>query len=180
MKTKFFVGTGDNGLVKFGNKQKKKSDQCFRVLGLCDEVNVYAGYAAVSANKNTRRFLARIQEILFIAQAELAVIIFGGKNTKIITKSYVEELEQIIFSLDKKILPIHSFIVPRGSEAAMRLEIARVRAREFERELIKFGEKQKISYELKQFSNRLSSVFFALARYENKVNKVKEIVPKYK
>ena len=180
MNTKFFTGMGDDGLVKFGTQTKKKSDQCFHALGLCDEVNVLVGFAKVSARDEVAQHLLRIQECLFILQAELASIIFSAQKTVTITKSHIDDLEKIILFCDEQLEPITSFIIPGGEESALRLEIARVRARAFERALIMLEGQYEISDDMKQFSNRLSSVFFALARYENKMNGFNEISPKYK
>ena len=180
MNTQFFTGSGDDGLVKFGVASKKKSDQCFHTLGLCDEINVFTGYAAESANEQVKKYLFRIQELLFIVQAELATVIFGGEKKIVIHISHIEELEQMIIECDKQLEKINTFIIPRGSESALRIEIARVRAREFERVLIGLVGEYEISNELKTFSNRLSSVFFALARYENHIRGIEEKCPIYK
>jgi len=180
MNTQFFTGSGDDGLVKFGTTSKKKSDQCFHALGLCDEVNVFVGYAAGSANEQIKKHLFRVQELLFIVQAELAAIVFGGEKKIFVCKSHIEELEQMIIKCDEQLEKINTFIIPRGSESALRIEIARVRSREFERVLVGLVGEYEVSNELKTFSNRLSSVFFALARYENKLRGEKEVSPKYK
>ena len=179
MKTKFFTGTGDNGEVVFGNSKKSKADPCFYVLGLCDEVNVLCGYASIEASTEIQKFLLRIQELLFIAQAEVALLIFGGNGIKI-THHHIKELETMIEWCDKQIPPIKNFIIPRGSEASLRIEIIRVRTRECERALIGIENTYPISTELKTFINRLSSVCFAFARYENKKRGIEEVSPQYK
>ncbi|TSC52029.1 MAG: ATP/cobalamin adenosyltransferase [Parcubacteria group bacterium LiPW_41] len=179
MNTNFFTGAGDGGKVIFGGEKKSKADPVFNVLGLCDEVNVLTGYAALIANEEIKQYVLRIQELLFIAQAEIASIIFGGGTIKI-KDEHIKELEEMIVWCDKEIPPIKNFIVPGGSEGSIRMEIARVRTREFERALIGIENNFILSNELKTFANRLSSVFFAFARYENKKKGIEESIPKYK
>ncbi|RJQ27742.1 cob(I)yrinic acid a,c-diamide adenosyltransferase [Candidatus Parcubacteria bacterium] len=179
MNTKFFTGSGDTGSVIIGKKNKKKSDPCFDVLGFCDEVNVCAGYAALVASPSIKKFVLRIQEILFIVQAEIASLIFGGKAPHI-TSNHIKELEMMIEVCDKEIPPIKNFIIPGGSEASLRMEVARVRSRTFERLLVGIEDDYAISPDLKTFSNRLSSVFFAFARYENRKRGIEEKNPSYK
>ncbi|MFA5870359.1 MAG: ATP:cob(I)alamin adenosyltransferase [Candidatus Paceibacterota bacterium] len=179
MKTKFFTGAGDNGAVVFGTNKKSKADLCFHVLGLCDEVNVLSGYASIEASDEIKKFLLRIQELLFITQAEIASIIFSGGKIKIV-ESHTKELEKMIEWCDERIPPIKNFIIPGGSEASIRIEILRVRTREFERALIGIENAYPISIELKMFVNRLSSACFAFARYENKKRGIEEVPPRYK
>lgn len=179
MNTSFFTGTGDGGRVVFGNNKKSKADPCFHVLGLCDEVNVLCGIASVEASEKTKEFIFRIQELLFIIQAEIASIIFGGGKITIL-ESHTKELEKMIEWCDARIPPIKNFIIPNGSESSLRMEMVRVRSREFERALIRIEKEYIISDELKKFANRLSSVFFAFARYENKKKGIEEVPPKYK
>lgn len=178
MNTNFFTGSGDGGRVIFGGEKKSKADPAFNVLGLCDEVNVLTGYAALVASEEIKQHTLRIQELLFITQAEIASIIFGGGTIKI-KDEHIKELEEMIVWCDKEIPPIKNFIVPGGSEASIRMEVARVRTREFERALIGIENNHVISDELKTFANRLSSVFFAFARYENKKRGINERIPKY-
>ena len=179
MNTKFFTGSGDGGAVIVGKENKSKGDICFDVLGLCDEVNVLSGYALLEAHGDIQKHILRIQELLFIVQAEIASYIFGG-NTANIIGGHSRELEQMIDWCDKKIPPIKNFVIPGGSEASIRMELARVKTREFERVLVRIEKQYSVSKELKTFANRLSSVFFAFARYENYVRGIEEKNPTYK
>lgn len=179
MNTKFFTGSGDGGAVIVGKENKSKGDICFDVLGLCDEVNVLSGYALLEAHGDIQKHILRIQELLFIVQAEIASYIFGGKTAKI-ADNHIGELEYMIDWCDKKIPPIKNFVIPGGSEASIRMELARVKTREFERVLVRIEKQYSVSKELKTFANRLSSVFFAFARYENYMRGIEEKNPTYK
>lgn len=179
MNTNFFTGLGDGGNIIFNGEKKSKADSVFNVLGLCDEVNVLTGSATLVASEKIKQYTFRIQELLFIAQAEIASIIFGGGSIKIKNEN-TKELEEMIVWCDGKIPPIKNFVIPGGSDASVRMDIVRVRTRDFERALIGIENNYVISSELKMFANRLSSVFFAFARYENCVQGIEEKSPTYK
>jgi len=182
MKTKFFTGKGDKGQSAFGKKKLPKDDILFDVLGSLDELNSWTGFCRTGAPRDITPLLREIQETLFMVQAEVAVIGFGYK-----AKSFREkigrktiELEKFIGKIDKKLPIIKKFILPGGSELSARLDVARVIARRAERATVRFNNKKKrLPPELLQFLNRLSSAFFAIARYVNHAKKVKEENPKY-
>jgi cob(I)alamin adenosyltransferase len=181
MKTKFFTGRGDGGESAFGKKKLPKDNALFDLLGDLDELNSWVGFARVEADKNIAEILKTVQQDLFIIQAEVAVTGFGyeARGFKKIDAKKTGEIEKIIEALDKKIPAIKKFILPGGSELSARLDVARVIARRTERMAVKFSKAKKLSPELLQFLNRLSSLFFALARYANRRKGVKEENPKY-
>jgi len=181
MKTKFFTGKGDKGQSAFGKKKLPKDDALFDVLGNLDELNSWVGFCGVGAPKNIKDVLKQIQEDLFTVQAEVAMAGFNYKSAsfKKITAKKTGELEEIILGIDKKLPPIRNFILPGGSELASKLDIARVIARRTERAAIGFSKKKKLASELLKFLNRLSSLFFALARYVNHTKGIKEEKPSY-
>ncbi|MDI6734528.1 MAG: cob(I)yrinic acid a,c-diamide adenosyltransferase [Patescibacteria group bacterium] len=176
MKTSFFTGSGDEGVVKIGRVRKSKDNEFFKVLGSLDRLNSWLGFCRIEAinsfPKNTKIDLAQIikdiQEILFIAQAEVAAIGFGGNETNLkVTEDKIKTLENLIEVVDKITPPLKKFIIPGNNELSARLDIARVFARDLERDTVGFSKSQNISKELLRFFNRLSSALFALARYAN-------------
>jgi len=182
MKTKFFTGQGDRGRSAFGKKKLPKDNALFDLLGDLDELNSWVGFARVEAKKDMGEILKMVQQTLFIIQAEAAVAGFGYKARGFsrIDAGKTREVEKIIETLDKKLPPIRKFILPGGSELSARLDVARVIARRAERAAVKFNRTKKLSPEMLQFLNRLSSLFFALARYANHKKGVKEDNPRYR
>jgi len=189
MNTKFFTGAGDAGESGFGQKKIPKDDALFDVLGSLDAINTFTGWSAVEASRMKNAtpriaeieiYLRELQEMLFIAQAEIASIGFEIDGLQKITAEKVERLEEIIKKADSEIPPIEKFIIPGATELEARLDIARVETRNAERELIKFGRVHTLSLELLSFMNRLSSVYFALARFANVLLGVEEKNPSYK
>jgi cob(I)alamin adenosyltransferase len=181
MKTKFFTGQGDKGQSAFGKKKLPKDNALFDLLGDLDELNSWVGLARVEAKKDVGEILKTVQQTLFIIQAETAVVGFGyeARGFRKIDAGKTGEIEKIIEALDKKLPAIKKFILPGGSELSARLDVARVIARRAERAAVRFNRTKKLSPELLQFLNRLSSLFFALARYANRKKGVKEDNPNY-
>ncbi|MFA6365241.1 MAG: cob(I)yrinic acid a,c-diamide adenosyltransferase [Candidatus Paceibacterota bacterium] len=187
MKTAFFTGNGDKGKSGFGKKKFSKDDSLFYALGALDTLNSLLGWCAVEAihairKKKTNSFihtLHEFQEMLFIAQAEVAAIGFGIKSTKKITHTHIAYLEKSIKDVDIILPSLTQFIVPGGGELSTRLDIARASARDAERAIISFHRSRKCSPELLAFMNRFSSALFALARLSNHVAHIRERHPSY-
>lgn len=184
MKTVFFTRKGDGGSSKVGKKLICKDNELFDVLGQLDSLNSWLGFARVEALKNTKTRklgvpILALQEILFIAQAETASIGFGLPVSQRVTAKHVGFLEGIIRLADQKLPKITKFIVPGGSELAVRLDIARTETRSLERSVVRHQKVAKFSPDFLAFMNRLSSVLFALARLANRELGKKEQHPSY-
>lgn len=190
--TKFYTRQGDRGTSKLGDKELSKDDPIFEALGNLDELNSWLGICQVGpkAGRPSRRekkllkslniILGNIQEMLFIAQAEIAAL-GSGRGPRIkIAAGKVGDLERIIADVDAILPEITKFIIPGGSLLSAQLDYARTIARRVERGVRKYAKTKKVRPELFEFINRLSSVFFALARLVNYKLKIKEEHPSYK
>ena len=190
MKTNFYTGRGDGGKSLYGNKRLPKSSVLFDVLGDLDELNAWLGVcrSGISKKENFKvkklpldAILVFVEESLFMLQAEVAAAGFeySAKEFNKINAEKSRFMESVILEIDAKLSPIRNFIIPGGSPMGASLDFARTVARRAERTLVKFGERKKISEESMVFMNRLSSLFFALARYANYKAGVKETNPSY-
>jgi len=189
MKTKFYTGKGDKGKSEIGKKKISKDDVLFDVLGSIDELNSWIGFCGVEAEKFSKKnrkkavnvfsVLKDIQETLFIAQAEIASVGFGYPVKNKVSLQKTKSLEEVIKKIDKDFPKLENFIIPGGSELASRLDLARTVVRNTERHIVRLNKKKKLSNNLLQFFNRLSSVLFALARYVNYCLGIKEENPNY-
>lgn len=171
--TIYYTGRGDKGKSEMGAKKISKDDPLFEALGDLDELNSWLGFCQYKP-------LRRLQEDLFIAQAEIALEAMGKKSKIKITKAHVARLEHDIASIDKKVPQIKKFIIPGGSELSAKLDVARAFARRVERAFVAFSKKTPLNPELLQYLNRLSSILFAHARMVNYTKKVKEQNPSYR
>ena len=186
--TMLYTRKGDSGTTKtFSCDQRvSKSSNIAEALGSLDEINSFLGLIKVKAGSlslnlplakiGVYEIIGRIQQDLFIAQAELA----GAPKT--IAREKVLWLEEIIDGIEKTLPPIKTFFVSGGVELATLSDIARTIARRAERRVVGVIDegKVKISKETLAYLNRLSSVLYALARSFNHLAGVTEETPKYK
>jgi cob(I)alamin adenosyltransferase len=195
MRTVFFTGKGDDGKTRLGKTVIPKDDPLFELLGQLDELNSWLGLCKVEVKQafslETPRLdiaaaLLKLQETLFIAQAEVASAGFGtpSKDTSQekhthVTDPKVVELEELIKNVDEEVPPITKFIIPGGSRLAAQLDVARTLARRAERDAVALQRSVNLSPALVQFLNRLSSALFALARYANHALGASEDHPTY-
>lgn len=172
-----YTRQGDQGQTSIPGSKKKilKNSLLIKALGEVDELNSLIGLSKVKAKKqkNIYQILAKIQNDLFIIQAEIS----GYK--KKIKKQRIQEIEKIINQIEKKLPRIKGFIISGGTELSALLDYIRTVTRRVERQMVALKKKNKISPESFQYLNRLSSLFFVLARLVNKNQKIKEKTPKY-
>lgn len=191
MKTKFFTGQGDGGQSAVGSKKFSKSEDFFELIGVLDELNSWLGVCRAAATVFDRKsksedfklspIIGRLQNTVFIAQAQFAGLRFGYPKGPKISQSHVLFLEGIIEKIDKHLPPLKKFVISGGSELSAQLDFARTLVRRAEREAVKFAlRKKRGTEEALKFLNRFSSVLFALARYVNFQLKIKEFNPDYK
>jgi cob(I)alamin adenosyltransferase len=179
-----YTRKGDNGdTYFFGSGERfSKSSERAEALGSIDEINSLIGFCRVKAGAldfsiaglSLPEILMKTQEDLFIIQAELA-----GADKKI-SQEKTERLEKVIDSAEKELPEIKSFFIAGGSEISAVLDFARAVSRRAERNVVAFNEKEGgISPETLAYLNRLSSLFYALARFANFKLGRKEIPPSY-
>ena len=191
MRTQYFTKVGDKGKSFLGKKEIQKSSLIFDVLGGLDLLNSWVGFARAEAEKKGQKkkgkielskLLFELQEFLFIAQAEAAAfgVSYGNYVGKKILGGHIRYFEDVIFVIDRSVPPLTKFVVPGGCELSARIDLARTTARAIERDIVRFGKKEKVSAEFLMFFNRLSSYLFALARYANWEAGAKERHPSYK
>lgn len=184
MKTNFYTGKGDAGKSFLGKKAFCKDDPAFDFLGDLDELNSWAGFCRASLKKGGKEIekdILSVQELLFILQAETASIFLLGKRSKIkIGPEDAEFLEGVIKKIDNKVPRLDKFVVFGESELSAKLDLARAVCRRVERKAVKLSKKNKVSRQSLAFLNRLSSLFFAFARYTNQIERKKEKNPKYR
>jgi cob(I)alamin adenosyltransferase len=173
-----YTRKGDGGTTKtFGCDQRvSKSSTIAEALGSLDEINSFLGLIKVKAGGDVSKTIDRIQQDLFIIQAELA----GAPKT--ITEEKVKWLEEIIDNIEKTLPPIKTFFVSGGTELATLSDIARTIARRAERRVIGVVDegKIKIGKDTLAYLNRLSSVLYAFARNFNHLANITEEAPQYK
>ncbi len=164
-----YTGKGDSGRTgTFGTKEKLlKSSSVTEALGALDEANSYIGICRAKAG-NLEIAAARVSEIinreqnnLFIVQAQVA-----GADKKLPDRE-VAYIETIVGEIEKLLPPIKSFFIPGANELSAHFDFARTLVRRAERRAVGLAEEYpgKIDPYTLAFLNRLSSLFYALARF---------------
>ena len=181
-----YTGKGDGGTSKLFNtpsgERVSKSSNIFEALGTLDELNSFLGVCRAHCAKTTYslndqlffNIVFRLQQDLFIAQAELA-----GADMSM-SKEKVEYLEWVTNESEKNLPPITTFFIPGASELGAYFDTARTISRRTERAVIRAKESGAVvSEETLRYLNRLSSALYALARLSNHFSGITETPPTY-
>jgi cob(I)alamin adenosyltransferase len=176
---KIYTGFGDEGnTALFGGKIVKKNHVRVEVYGTLDELNSLIGLLR-SKNKNNEvdKVLFRIQNELFVISAEIATP-DDDKRSKFsdqIGEPHISGIESEIDHFNNYLEPLKNFILPGGSDEASIAHVARTVCRRAERLLVSLNDDMTIRKFILIYLNRLSDLFFVLARYLNKLNNVKDV-----
>lgn len=187
--TMLYTRKGDKGTTQlYGNNERfSKASLLPETLGVLDEFNSYVGFCKVTTPSDlyvpidkkkvqVKKILHTIQENLFIIQAEVA----GAKKS--ITKPKVVAVEKITDGIETLVPQIHSFSIAGGTPLSAQFDIARTLARKAERRIVAVHDsgQQNIGAHTLSYINRLSSLLFALVRFVNHSEHVRESAPTYK
>ncbi len=170
-----YTRSGDTGSTSlFGGKRVLKCEELVEVYGSLDELNSWVGHiAALFPSQDVKQFLQAIQSDLFTIGSTMA----GWKNGDLAgLDGRVKEMEARIDAMEKGLSPIRNFILPGGAQLAAHAHITRSICRRVERQTVALAQKQEIDKRIVKYLNRLSDLFFMLARFINKQENVEEIV----
>ncbi len=190
----FYTGKGDKGRSYVGKKSVSKTCLEIEALGQLDELNSLLGVLkSQKVTEKLKKILHQVQENLFIIQSHVANIMLDEKPRRqgvgVPTeasgfkvpefKSFkVKEVEKAIDDIEKKLPPLKKFVISGANQTSAWLDLMRAKSRNVERSVLKIKKIDRLSLDVKAYLNRLSSLFFALARQEAR-NK-KESNPSYK
>lgn len=176
---KIYTKTGDDGTTGlFGAGRVSKDDSRIEAYGTVDELNAVLGLCASNAKDDAMKFLLQsIQEQLFVLGADLATPTDSKTtyNVPRVTNAHVEFIEKNIDSFEAPLPKLEKFILPGGSELASCFHLARTVARRAERMLVTLSAKEDIGEFDIPYINRLSDLFFVLARAANQQAGVKDV-----
>ena len=165
--TRIYTRTGDMGETSLGDSSRvPKLDPRIEAFGTVDELNSLIGLALAAGVGGQRETLERIQNELFDLGADLSVP-FGVAERLRIEQAAVDRLEADCDAFNADLEPLKSFVLPGGTEAAARLQVARTVCRRAEREALAAAEQFEVNPLVLVFLNRLSDLLFILARAAN-------------
>lgn len=168
-----YTKTGDDGSTGLANGDRvDKSDIRVEVMGNLDELNSLIGVIEASGiSSDISGYLLNIQHRLFDIGGEIAT---PGNATN--APESVERLEELIDSYNEDLPALKEFILPGGSLAASICHLARSVCRRCERSLVELSHTQYLNPESLRYINRLSDLFFVLARTLNQAKGGKEVL----
>lgn len=175
---RIYTRTGDGGTTAIhGGIRVPKTDIRIEANGCIDELNVAIGIIRTSlpSGHEWQPLLKEIQLNLMTAMSLVATRSdMREKNPNNLTDNIAETLECFIDKINKMCTPADSFILPGGTPLASSLHQARVLARKAERRLWRLHEQDNVPESILIYLNRLSDLFFIMARYELQQSDCKE------
>ncbi|OGM96826.1 MAG: ATP:cob(I)alamin adenosyltransferase [Candidatus Yanofskybacteria bacterium RIFCSPHIGHO2_01_FULL_39_44] len=176
----FYTRRGDKGKSYVGKKSVSKTCLEIEALGQLDELNSILGVLKTKKiHKQLQKIIHQVQENLFTIQSHVAAIMLDSKFKVPEFKVHkVEEIEKIIDEIESSLPPLKKFVISGSNQTSAWLDLLRAKSRNVERSVLKIKKINKLNRDIKAYLNRLSSLFFALARQEAR-NK-KEHSPSYK
>jgi cob(I)alamin adenosyltransferase len=177
---KIYTKTGDGGETGlFGGERVSKNAIRIEAYGTIDELNAFIGLAIIEvSDKSVKDLLQKIQNWLFSIGADLATP--DDEKTKKLNvfrtpEEYYLHLEKEIDKYESKLDKLRNFILPGGTKGAALLHICRTIARRAERKVVALNSTVKIGKNIIIFLNRLSDLFFVLARFDNTISDTPDI-----
>jgi cob(I)alamin adenosyltransferase len=164
--------SGETGLV--GGKRVPKDALRIEAYGTLDELNSIVGLARVfNAETDTPIARDRLEEILKHVQNELFDL--GSELATPTDAAYegmfriageqVTALEHVMDDCQKELEPLNSFILPGGGRVSAFLHQCRTVCRRAERIVLRLSREEDIGAWPLRYLNRLSDLFFVLARW---------------
>lgn len=179
-----YTRTGDTGSTSlFGGKRVLKCEELVDVYGSIDELNSWVGLIASQLTvPDVQQFLAIIQSDLLSIGSALAgwksdskgVALKGSSGQGL--EERVGDMEARIDAMEDQLPPIKNFILPGGSLLGAYAHVVRSICRRVERQTVALAQKENVDPMIIKYLNRLSDLFFMLARFINKQSETPEII----
>ncbi|MEM8572602.1 MAG: cob(I)yrinic acid a,c-diamide adenosyltransferase [Pseudomonadota bacterium] len=171
--SRIYTRTGDKGETALGNGARvPKYSVRVAAYGTTDEANAAIGLARLHAEGELDEALARIQNDLFDAGADLCTPDIENDATAEyprlrVVAAQVERLEAEIDAMNADLKPLRSFVLPGGSALAAHLHVCRTISRRAERLVVELSGMEAVNPEAVRYLNRLSDWFFVASRKAN-------------
>ena len=168
---RIYTKGGDKGQTGIhGGQRVDKDDIRIEANGCIDELNSMIGVVRsfLPTDHEWQNLLFKIQtEIMLIMSHVATPSAIREKNPNELDPNIVSFIEKQIDRLTKQIEDKNDyFILPGGNLVSSHLHLARTIARRSERRLWSLNKKDELPSIILQFMNRLSDLFFIMARVE--------------
>lgn len=171
---RLYTGRGDRGQTDLLGARVAKTDPRIEAMGALDETSSAIGLArAAAATDRVGRTLVETQRDLYKIMAELAFTTEQYPKRVEIGADRLHWLEAETDGLSEEVPPLREFVLPGETSAGAALDWARVMARRAERRVAAVAELAEAGGQIPvrnpnilPYLNRLSSLLFALARWQ--------------
>lgn len=184
---KIYTRTGDAGdTALFGGKRVPKDDLRVAAYGTVDEANALLGLARAELERELPPSavqpgaesgdlpslddeLAALQSLLFDLGADLATPDDARQRSFIrpVDEHDVQRVEELIDRYSEELPELTRFILPGGSASSAALQASRAVIRRAERDTVALARVDDVGDHVLPLINRLSDLFFTLARVAN-------------
>ncbi|HMN05271.1 MAG TPA: cob(I)yrinic acid a,c-diamide adenosyltransferase [Flavobacteriales bacterium] len=166
---KIYTRTGDTGQTALlSGKRVPKDSLRIEAYGTIDELNSHTGMLRDLLEGHNPELLTDIQMKLFDLGSTLSAAdpdtIARFKVPQVLDED-VAALEQAMDSMDADLPVMRHFILPGGHPAISQAHICRTVCRRAERLLIRLATEEPVPEVAVRYLNRLSDLFFMLARW---------------
>ena len=167
--TRIYTRTGDQGDTRLGDMSLVRKDNLrVAAYGEVDELNAVLGVVRLQElPEGWDERLGQVQTDLFDLGADLAVPMTAEGSHLRIAPERVTGLETWCDEVNDTLGPLDSFVLPGGTAAAAHLHVARTVCRRAERAVVMLADHEEIGVNVIAYLNRLSDLFFILARGSN-------------
>lgn len=167
---KIYTRTGDEGTTGiFGGERVPKDDVRIEANGTIDELNSVIGVvrSLLDENHEWQELLRRIQtEIMAVMSLVATPSARRDENRNVFHEDLTDELERAMDTMTSAMEDNGYFILPGGTRVSAQLHMARVVSRRAERRLWTLHRTDSVPQGILKFFNRLSDLFFIMARYD--------------
>ncbi len=177
MKPTFYTRTGDDGTTAiYGQKERlPKNHPRPEAYGTIDEAQAVLGvFRAGNCQPRTRELLIRVQRDLYLMMGELAVADSVTLPTHKIDQNDVDWLENATAEIGESTGGFTDFVLPGDTLSGAHAHLARTVVRRAERKIARLYHDSTLKNPfILRYLNRLSSLMFVLALYEDMQHGVK-------
>lgn len=166
----FYTRKGDEGYTDLLGGRVPKYSPRPEAFGTIDEATSAIGLARAQAgSQRTKDILIEVQRDLYLMMAELAFASDMTQQRYHITADQVTRIEHETDQLSDEVPLGRDFILPGDTVSGATLDLARTVVRRAERLVVKLAHDDEVTNDqVLAYLNRLSSLLFILARFEDR------------
>lgn len=167
---RIYTRTGDKGLTAIhGGERVSKTDIRIEANGMLDQLNVDIGVVR-SFMPPEHKWQSRLKDIQLTMMSLMSLVATPDAkrhiNPNILPETLVSDMESFIDEVAGECTEAEHFILPGGTQLSAFMHRARVSARSAERRLWSLNEVDPVPEQILKYVNRLSDLFFIMARHE--------------